>query len=273
VAQDSQNTEFLFDFIYLDRGRISSYFAQLFTEGALTGTKRVSVSGETRSQKYQAKAVVVGGEMAGNETVTESLEKQFDATWTLPVNVIHRLDELGYIHRSLASAPLAQLVLVQGTLRLLDIRMLRGLWKPIMALVAAAQKKGRGPTTIDRRTFDQLADMIAGLPHALQMTFSSEEGEAWSTLDPAHMTINPDDLALKHGADVSGRWHMIAIVDAKPEESQYDLTNVPPSTAPRELEQAMGHLLNLLRAQFGRAPNAFGVTPVAIFRALEKKTL
>ena len=54
MEQNLLTTEFLFDFIYLDRPRIASYFAQLFDDGVLTQTKRISQKSEMDSNKLKA---------------------------------------------------------------------------------------------------------------------------------------------------------------------------------------------------------------------------
>ena len=111
-----------------------------------------------------------------------------------------------------------------------------------------------------------MADILAKLPHALQMSLFADTVEIWSTLNPEHMTVNPDDLAFKHGANVAGEWKVLGVVDARPDDES---VNEMPSSS-REIENGMFLILNTIREFFGRPSTAFGITPVAIFRPIRK---
>jgi hypothetical protein len=268
VAQNSLTTEFLFDFIYLDRPRVASYFAQLFDDGVLTQTKKISQQSETDSNRLKAGLAGTGVESCETGTLTKSMERQYDTAWSIPINVINRLDELNFIYRDIKATPIGQIALVKGKLRLVDIRMLKDMWKTIMQLALHQNSAKNKAATKNRKENEAMADLLAKLPHALQMSLFFDGIEIWSTLNPEHMTVNPDDLAFKHGANVAGEWMILGVIDAHPDD---EISDDMPSSS-RDLENGMFQVLNAIREFFGRSQSAYGATPIAIFRSVKKRS-
>jgi hypothetical protein len=161
-------------------------------------------------------------------------------------------------NRDIKTTPVSQIALISGSMRLIDIRMLKEMWKPIFKLATAGTAK-------NKKLDDVMVDVISKLPHALQMSLFTGTEEAWSTLSPEHMTINPDDIALKHGSSVAGDWMLLGVVDAQPEE---DIQK--PVHSSRDLENGMLQVLTGIREFFGRPCSAYGITPIAIFRPIRK---
>ncbi|MBC7926100.1 MAG: hypothetical protein H7039_10640 [Bryobacteraceae bacterium] len=266
---DSPIIASLFDFLYVDRPRLASYAAQLYNDGVLSLTKKVTQVTEGKSSGVKAGLKVLEAAFGDTGATQRLIERQFDSGWSLPLNLLDGLDEEGFIHDDIWPAGIGQVVLISGSLRILDIRLMRDLWGSAVKLARAGQKKK--PDQHD--TEKTVVEILSRLPHALQMNLiGSPPGRgaiafmAWTTLNPEHMTVNPDDLAFKHGADLVGLWHCIAVVDALPEKERPQ-----PVSSGREMEDAMVQMLSGLREAFGRPPQAFGVTPLLIFRKCERR--
>lgn len=270
MDQDSPNIDYLYDFLYVDKTRMGLYFAQMFDGGVLTGSKTTQQNSETNASNFTGNAGVAKAGMSQNSLILEAIEKQFDTSWSLPLNVIEALDETGFIERKLSSVPTGKIVLIKGTIAVLDIKMMKEMWAPMKDLVVGEAKtthKNKTELAITRSLYDSIGGVLSKLPECVQLFIKTEEEElAWTTLLPQNLTINPDDLGLKYGANIEGEWHLLGILDARPDNG------VSESKMNINLDMFTGtmQLMNGIRSSFGRPNSAYGVCPIAIFRAIHK---
>lgn len=116
-----------------------------------------------------------------------------------------------------------------------------------------------------------------------ELNFADEESvgnNIWMTLDPAAMVVPAEDLLLKYGLSVSGRWKMLAIKDASADEGaeiDFGLMSSIHALNYGEVAEARGTttiaLFSEVYSPFARKllgrPGAFhGVTPILIFREI-----
>jgi hypothetical protein len=76
---------------------------------------------------------------------------------------------------------------------------------------------------------------------------------------------DPASWALTFGATIPGTWRMVAVLDARPDPAPPKLLEFPAASHGRRLAT---DLQDFARQQAGRPWNAFGVTPLMIYRAL-----
>lgn len=270
MAQDSQNTKYLFDFLYLDRDKLASYSAQLFENGSLTSIKSVSsIQNQVASKMHAGLPKIFGAEEHEQASTNESLERSFDAAWSLPLNVINALDANELINRDITKTTYGQLVMIKGTIQIIDLRLLQGLWDGMVKMMVgdlptstSAQRKKKQDSEAEARN---IVSMISKLPHTLQFKVFNEYASIWSTLKPEHMVINPFDFAMKHGATISGEWFALGVVDAKPSDVE-DIFSLPSAS---DLELGMLGMISQLKELMGRPKTDYGITPVAVFRKIE----
>ncbi|OCZ87172.1 hypothetical protein A9G00_20750 [Achromobacter xylosoxidans] len=269
MAQDSRSIESIFDFAYLDRDRLSAFSAQIFDHGVLTSLKSSNQTVDTIASDMTGgfKPIFTAAEKESLAN-TAALEKQFDASWTLPLNVLNRLDELGAIKRSLADANLGELVLMKGSINIMDLEMIRNLWEPIMLLEEGnseqpkthSQKKEAVKTKAQTKA---ILEVLKHLPHSFQLRVFNETEQAWCSLKRDCLTINGHDITLKHGPSIAGDWFCLAILDAKPEDENSDFA-IPDGSS--DIEQMMWNFQLQLRILLGRRLDNFGITPITLFR-------
>ncbi|VEB42949.1 Uncharacterised protein [Chromobacterium violaceum] len=270
MAQDSQTIKSLFDYLYIDRDRLSSYSAQLFEYGSLTSIKSTEgVNKKFGSHLEGGIPKILNSRLSEDASTNESLERSFDAAWSLPLNVINALDQHGLVNRDISSTNYGQLVLIKGAIQLLDLSMLQNMWDGIAKMMVnelptatSAQKKAKQEAEKEAK---DMASVISKLPHTLQFKVFNDEAMVWSTLKPEHMIINPFDFAMKHGATISGEWFALGIVDAKPSDIE-DFDKIATSN---ELEKGLLFMLSQLRSVMGRSLGDYGITPVAVFREIK----
>ncbi len=274
VGQNSQAENFLVDFLYADRPRIASLSAQLFDDGHLTSTKKSSSSGvESGGKVGGGLPGIAKAETSAVDKTQESVERQFDATWSGPLNVLRELNDRGFLGADVEQALLGQIVLVEGTIQVLDLRMIQKMWRPIMAqesskAIAAANKANKAKVQKDAKETAGLVEIVEQLPHTLQFRIRSGAQSCWGTLDPEQMTINPSDLAFKHGASIPGLWKVLGLLDAKPNDPLIDfMTEVAQAQGP--VIPGMLQMLMGLRQMLGRGDSDYGITPLAIYRTVD----
>lgn len=272
MAPDLLDTECVFDFIYLDAARLAQYLSQLDPNGALTGLKTSQSLSERHDATGRASIAVATASFVEGGTVSEALERTFDASWSLPLSVMDRFDELGYLTREASHCRIGQLLLVSGHIQILDIRLLKDLWP--FALKAAANSADGGNrsrksgTAAQKRVEEEIRTVSEGLkllPHALQLHVLTTDAVLWATLAPERMVISADDFILKHGSAVPGEWNILAILDS------FAPINAVPIWGDLGISQistAMMQACEQIRTAFGRPEGTIAITPLAIFRKL-----
>ncbi|SMF93902.1 hypothetical protein SAMN02949497_1198 [Methylomagnum ishizawai] len=249
---------------------MGSYCAQLFDGGILTGTKSIKKNTESKSATFNGDALVAKAGFGGQEALEESLEHQFDAGWSLPLNVLDRLDELDFLHRDLDSIQIGQLLLTKGSITVIDIKMLKSLWRPISLAITSegkathANKKDKEQA---KKRMELVGSVLDQLPPTVQMFFEAGRNIIWSSLSADQMIINPDDLALKYGGKVDGEWHMLSVLDAKPDQAVF--SSLPTFVLEHQFLCGIAEIIENMRKWVGRPGYAYGATPIAIFRALK----
>ena len=274
AGHDSPGDNFLVDFLYADRPRLAVLAAQLFDDGHLTGLKKSSQTGVQLNSKVGGGIPgIARGEAGGVESNQESIERQFDATWAAPLNVLRELNARGHIIDGVGNAALGQVVLMRGTIQVTDVRMLQKLWRPVVkaeeAKNLAAAKTDPEKKKIQRAAKEaaSLVDLVEMLPHALQFHIRGKEAACWATLDPDQMTINPADLAFKNGPSIPGEWLALGILDARPSSLQVGLLEAMEHVN-SPIQLGMVQVLHGLREAFGRGEKDYGITPLLIYRVV-----
>lgn len=119
---------------------------------------------------------------------------------------------------------MGSILLIEGWLQIVDLRMLKELWGPIFKMMQ--KSGGAAQKTAARINASSINDFVKHIPHPLviQMTTSdSPEGEvpqfgptslyAWGVLEPDDLVGSADALPLMNGGWVPGKYCMIAVLD------------------------------------------------------------
>lgn len=268
VEPDSQATDFLFDFLYVDKVRVASWFAQLFNEGVLTGLKNSTVTSESSATRVEGGIAAIAKAGASlNGSLTEQQEHSYSTEWSLPLTLLDTLDGRGFIHRDAQRATVGSMVLVSGEMQLTDVGMLQRIWDPSIKIMLQEQKvthQNKASLAALKNQFAGFGDAIRAMPPEPQVHLRDDDGNAyWASLRPEHMIVNATTLALAHGPFVAGTWHALAVLDARP--SMHD-TDSMRSINTGELGETMKEVLKLVRRLVGRDEVSSAITPIMIFR-------
>jgi hypothetical protein len=114
-------------------------------------------------------------------------------------------------------------------------------------------------------------DMVKNSPPQVQFHLHMASGSAWSTLRSGGLNTPPEELASNHKVIVEGRWHVVGVKDAEPEPHQafpgprgQIAAKYPNQPYPSDA----AHVAKARRRMLGQPCNAFGITPLMIFRPI-----
>ena len=261
----------VYDFLYHDPRRIASFLAQFSQHGHLESLSR----SESTAAGTTDKSVVTGraglpavgsvggsGETTASESVTEALTKTYDPLWANALALLDHLSQHGLIRRDVTQASIGQFVLAQGELDIVNLGTLHAAWaeNPIRKLITSGVR-GKEP----RAQMEAGFSFIRMLPHSIQAVLRGEIA-VWCCLQSGGMTTPVDDLLLKHGVAVHGRWSLLGILDAVPDSGV--LADDPPVGPEDSMATLMRALAPLARQVLGRPPSHYGVTPLLILREI-----
>lgn len=294
---EPQITDSVFDFLYHDGRRVASFLAQFDPSGTLTQVSQGVTAERTRSdiQKLEGSGglpVLAKGAISSTDEAKsrrqDEVMRVYDPMWANARALLDLMDERRMIQRDLASAQIGQIVLVSGSLDVYDLKIMSGFWglaslrkiiaaarnslpklsnaqkstaagKQIMSELQAAEKASRDGMEI-------FMEMAPNLPHSTHAVIrTNTEEQLWGSLDPSGLSMAPSDILLKHGIKVPGVWVILGILDAAPEP--LEVRNRPQTPGGEEMAAKLFEtLVPVIRSFFGRPENAYGITPLLIFR-------
>lgn len=254
----------IFDFLYVDRARVSALYAQLFPQGILTNVKTIVSQTFSDDKNIGSDLKVIKAETKSSESGSEGIERMFDATWSVPLEVLDRLKSLSRVKESIRDAGLGSIVLEEGFMRVIDFSSMEDLFEPAMRAFFASGQAASGQSEMTLETLPMVAEAFKAMPHAIHAHFLTNSGFLWSSLQSSGLTIPVTDLTLKYGGTVSGRWKLLYLVDAWADSGD------PPDTTTWSGGALIDGILTAmhgLRAMMGRPQNWMGITPLMIFRS------
>ncbi len=274
MAQESQNIESIFDFFYLDTRKINSFYAQLTGNGALTSRKSTnSKNDEQINEGSLSLPTVATLKTSVKNTAQIGYEDNFDASQTMPREIIDRLDELGFISYELNIEELGNLVLLKGSLGVVDVAGMKDIIDPALEFGIDQMPSQKPSEKTAKNQFKKLlAPAVAfmkAIPFSLQARFFNKgdtNQEVWMTLNRSEMFNSVHDLNFKHGDLMAGEWYVLGVLDAIPHDQD---RKIPDSN---EVNSLIEEFTKVMKEQFGRPSTAYGMTPIAIFRVLKPKT-
>ncbi|EFE7960329.1 hypothetical protein [Escherichia coli] len=274
MVQDSQSTDSLFDYFYYDKDRVSALTAQLYPSGVLNTVKQTSSESENGLKELKAGIPLVGGRTNASEGYSRTQERIFDSSWSMPLNLLNKLAEIGILKTSLNDAKLGDLVMMKGMMKIFDAQMVH-LCMPMVKKIKlnelknakSAQAKSLLKEEISE--LDNAEELVKILPRTTHIDFADSCGnESWMSVEPSNLTTNLSDVSLKYGPFIPGEWYILCIVDAYADDTKLDNPDAPYPSATNELKQGMEEMVLMMRSVMGRPIGSFGITPLIIFRGV-----
>lgn len=284
MAPAPKKEDSVFDFLYVDSRRVAVFLSQFGQFGHLTQI----IKSATDSSKAGGGFDVKVAKMDTSETATESIQKQFDAQWVAPLAFLDEANKRGMIVRHLAQARIGQLVLDSGTLSVTDLSIVKEMWKlpAIRSMILQGaetaiqtstlpraerrrnEKHNTETATTEPSPVDAGIELISILPHSIQARLVGDSGQIWCNLRDDGIIVSSSDLLLKHGVNIAGKWNIIGILDAFPDDALPETTNVSVTQGAIIPLVALfeAGIVPFTRALLGRPASSYGMTPILIFR-------
>jgi hypothetical protein len=254
----------IYDFLYVDRPRISSLYAQLFPQGILTSVKTTALQNFSDESDIGSDIRVLKAESKSTEGGSEGIEQMFDASWSIPLEVLARLRSLFLVHESLKNTGLGSIVLTNCYLRLIDFASMDKLWDAAMrTFMASSQASQSAEQILPAEVVPSIVEALRAMPQVVHAHFLTNDAILWSSLQPANLTIPVSDLTLKYGGVVSGKWNLLYILDAWADKGE------PPDVSGWSAGSMMDAILAAMhgiRGMIGRPAGWIGITPLMIYR-------
>lgn len=276
MDQEKPLVDSLFDYFYIDTGRLNHWLAQLDDGGVIESFRHSKSIGEDFRNELGMNAVIKGGQ-SNTQKDNESQERFYSSEWSRPLLLLDLLADGGMIHREIEDAPMGSLVLVSGEIQMFDISLLQNSWDSIKNLVMEQQgipthKPKASMNNTQKRAlenFEMVGGMLKVLPNNPQIYLRDASGEVvWSALEPDFIIGNPSTLALSNGPFLSGQWHAIGIIDGHKEDGD-NSDRLPFGDS--DMSNAMSQMMQAVKDAVGRGANSYSITPLMIFRSVESR--
>ncbi len=249
----------LYDYVYRDTGRITSYYAQLFG-GLLKSSERTDADRQTKETAGKLDLQLFGGTRASTSSIETSLRNVSDPHDIIITDVLRQLVKDNRFHENVGNAPDGALVLEQGSLVFVDGSILRMASPIIEALLVQQRKK-------PRRERDEAAlhamEMVRGLLDKISVPsaylFKTRSGVLVAgTLRDEGMVEPISMYHFKHGTTGLSGIYLVGIKEMP--TGGWDLPSTPLIGASQQFAVELGKLVF--------PPEAIRLTPLAMFRKL-----
>lgn len=305
-ASARPESDSVFDFLYYDAPRIASFLSQFDPQGHLTQV--TSTERAHRSQKSNVSdsasgslAVLKGTVSSSTDTSSEYGEqnnRSYDPRWANALAFLDYLYQRGLLQKDIETSGIGEIILLSGDLAVFDLGMLRQMWGlPTIKKLLLASQQQQAPEDVpglnrkERRNLSaakqkgkntpneaEIAlELLTILPHAIQASISKDDISTWCSLREEHLALSPSDLFMKHGLTVAGDWTIVGVLDAIPDDDDFQPPNGGPSL--NMMNQMLAgaklgflgfslapNLVGPIRQLMGRPPTSYGITPLLIFR-------
>lgn len=300
MGQDRKEADSVYDFLYIDSKRIALFLSQFGNYGHLTALTKTSTDTKTVDGKVDIKLASMGS----HETGQTGLSKQYDAQWVAPLTFLDEAAARNMIERDISAAGFGNLVLASGQLEVRDLRMIIKAFN-LPSMKALLQSTNQEPPVGDHRdrrerrrdrhskqdapmreSAEQAfgTDFMTLLPHGTQAILRGQRDHVWCGLKEDCLITSTSELFLNHGVKIPGRWNILGILDARPDdvagppEQQFEAAK---SAMPNDssglftlVTQGFGGFIDgiapLARMMLGRNSTSYGITPLLIFREITR---
>jgi hypothetical protein len=244
--QDEQAPLAVYDFLYRDRLRIESYYAQIFGGRTLSLEKTQSVR-KQREWTIKASVGALSGERRSPDEVAETAKQVIDPHDTATIDVLQWLAQNDYIAESAEAAREGHFVRLHGSLILADSRLLLATAKSLSA------NSGGGKAARQQRLG---ADVFAHYSMPPMFALRSERGPLCAgTLTDDGMAFQLSSHTWKFGQHAMRNVHLIGVIEDL-ETSDTD-------------EKLFDLVMNMARPLNEWFPaSAIRVTPLVMYRRL-----
>jgi hypothetical protein len=248
----------LYDFLYRDTGRFTSYYSQIF-EGRLTSLEETDTDRETRDRQLGGDLQIVSGAVRKTEETASSSKRTIDPADLIPSDVLSSLQDGAFIRTDVAAAPHGALIQAKGTIVFADRHILEMSAVVFQSLIAAEKQKPK-----NKQDAEALSSytMIEGLMHKVPLPsafiLQTSDVQIAGTLKDEGMVEPISTYYFRHGTHGLSDVYVIGI-----KEIPAASVTLPPTAFLTAAQQTAEALTTFLIPA-----DAIRVTPLAFYRKL-----
>lgn len=258
MEQEEQQVA-LYDFIYRDSARISSYYAQIFG-GRLTTLEETDSARDTVDKSARMNVQVAAGDIKSSKENLAASKRTIDPHDIITTDVLVFLQGTGRLEADIDVAPHGSLMIASGTIVFVD-RGVLSLADLVFELEIVAKRKA-ARTPAEKSEVAQLElvrKFLAKLDLPSGFLLQTQDGvQVAGTIKESGMEEPISTYYFKHGSAGLSDVYLIAIKEAP--TYSFTLPNTQLIGAGQIAVQALADMLF--------PPQAIKVTPVALFRKL-----
>lgn len=278
MGQESQSTDSLFDIFYADRDRLLSYLAQIDPNGTITSIKTTLSDSESKRSNGELDVKLVKGSISSTEKKSDGMEKTFDPAMVLPFTIMDVLQERGFIGKDITHSGLGSLVLFSGSMRIKELSHSPLMWPiveknlpfeafaPNLNGLTKAQKSAIMKTSLSLTEVKKMLEsFFRGITHPIQVEVKNTAHKVWGTFNEKSLCASISDFGFKFSSIIPGTWHMLCILDCQPGDVNQEEKDLWAEDS-GSLSDGLSNAVSAFKNMFGRPENAYGVTPLIVFR-------
>ena len=254
-SSESQDFPDLKDFLYIDSGRIASYYAQLF-EGNLSSVSRKKTTSSEFAKNRETNAKVLKFSRIKKDLQTDERLENIDPHHANVLIVLSNLDDCGYVGDDIDTANAGSLVLLKGTLYLYDGETMSQLIRLIDSFPSAASEMDENALT----GIAIVRSIIGEKPFPSGYRLEIDGGKVIAgLLQDGFMIDTPTSYSMRYSSGGMENVYVIGIVERVG----------PKPTFPTQMLAGMQLLSEGFRNIYFNEGDT-GVIPLAIFKTLER---
>lgn len=249
----------LYDFLYRDSGRISSYYAQIFS-GRLSSLEETNSERDSTDRGAKVDLHVAGGDVKRTQEVSTASKQVTDPHDVITTDVLSFLTDNEHIHSDIAAAPHGAIVLAQGTLVFVDRSMAEIAVATFDMLIQAEERKPKAQRNGDTlQGIKFIRDFLSKISIPSAFLLQTPNGiQVAGTIKEAGMEETISSYYFKHGTAGLADVFLIGIKELP--SVAFTLPGTQLIGAGQQAAQALSDML--------LPPEAIRVTPIALFRKL-----
>jgi len=272
----------LLDFLYSDHERVASFVSQLSGIGFLKGYERQSDKDKNKAKEGSLKVGGVGGSASLDTSWHRGIRETYDPLWETSVELVQHVEKQQAL--KVPKIEVGQLVCLSGELFALDLAFVRELMNAdsMAEFIARGsqdntensthqKKKHVNKNSEEYKNAQVIIEYMKSIPLDIQFMMHASNSSFSFNIKREYLNLHQSDIPLKFPFQISGHWSIIGVIDAAPQDHIAGVIakgDVVESMYPA-LAQPFIQLIGTSGVMFGRNMNAFGLSPLAIYRRVQ----
>ncbi|HEX2866513.1 MAG TPA: hypothetical protein VHO03_05705 [Ignavibacteriales bacterium] len=249
----------LYDFLYKDLSKISSYYAQVFS-GHLTKIEKTSSSDESLAKNTGGDLKVLKYEQTLKEGLSEQTKNVFDPHDLTTTDVLSFLMENGFVSKDPMQAGNGDLVLIEGSLLMMDKMILDLSVSSIESMLAFAGQGQKSKDIKNLKSFTTIMkNFIQKMPIDATYLLKSDGSYYAGTIKEQYMDDPVSSYYLKYGSKGITDVFLIGFKNFSDEYFEVEENSLFGYG-----QKNIDAIKNLIIPQ-----SAISITPIAIFRKVK----